>query len=110
MKFRRTLAALAAMAMSATALTSMISASALEGAGTYTGSAEYVGAFNTAIKAVVEKTGTCISAAYWDNGVIGDNNKGSGIIDRRFNVVTQTGTKIINAILGINTPAPDVAQ
>ncbi len=70
---------------------------------------EYIGAFNQAVSQVAA-TGKSISAAYWDNGVIGDNNKGSGIIDRRFNVVTQTGTKIINAILGINTPAPDVAQ
>ncbi len=60
--------------------------------------AEYVGAFNAAITDVVAETGVSISAAYWDNGVIGDDNKGSGIIDRRFNIVTATGTTIINAI------------
>ena len=70
---------------------------------------EYVGAFNTAIKAVVEKTGTCISAAYWDNGVIGVNAKGSGIIDRRFNIVTPIGNQVITAIInGITiNPVPD---
>ena len=70
---------------------------------------EYVGAFNTAIKAVVEKTGTCISAAYWDNGVIGVDAKGSGVIDRRFNIVTPIGDQIITAIInGITiNPVPD---
>ncbi len=60
--------------------------------------AEYVGAFNAAITEVVAETGVSISAAYWDNGVIGDDSNGSGLIDRRFNIVTATGTIIIDAI------------
>ena len=67
---------------------------------------EYVGAFNKAIKEVVEKTGESISAEYWDNGVIGVDAKGSGIIDRRFNIVTTIGDSIINAINGYNEPIP----
>lgn len=60
---------------------------------------EYVGAFNDAIKQVVE-TGKSISAAYWDNGVIGVDAKGSGLIDRRFNTYTTTGSAIIYVITG----------
>ena len=61
--------------------------------------AEYVGAFNKAITEVVTKSNACISAAYWANGVIGVDSKGFGLIDRRFNIVTQTGQTIIDAIL-----------
>ena len=70
---------------------------------------EYVEAFNKAIKEVVEKTGESISAEYWDNGVIGVDAKGSGIIDRRFNIVTPIGNQIITAIInGITiNPVPD---
>ena len=59
---------------------------------------EYIGAFNDAINEAVEKTDESISAAYWDNGVIGADAKGSGIIDRRFNIVTSIGDSIIKAI------------
>ena len=62
--------------------------------------AEYVGAINDAAKAVTAATGTSISTAYWDNGIIGtDYDFGTGLIDRRFNIVTPTGTTIIDAIL-----------
>ena len=71
---------------------------------------KYVGAFNEAAKEVSASSGVSISTAYWDNGIIGDDNKGSGIIDRRFNIVTATGTRIINAILGTVTPIPVVTQ
>ena len=60
---------------------------------------EYVEAFNQAISQVAA-TGKSISAAYWDNGVIGVDGKGSGLIDRRFNIVTPTGAKIIAVITG----------
>ncbi len=60
---------------------------------------EYVGAFNQAISQVAA-TGKSISAAYWDNGVIGADAKGSGLIDRRFNIVTPTGAAIIYVITG----------
>ena len=56
----------------------------------------YVGAFNDAVNEVAKKA--CISAAYWDNGVIGADAKGSGLIDRRFNIVTSIGEEIIAAI------------
>lgn len=58
---------------------------------------EYVGAFNDAIDEVAD-TGKSISAAYWDNGVIGVDAKGSGLIDRRFNIVTSIGKSIIAVI------------
>ena len=70
---------------------------------------EYIGALNKAITEVVADTNACISAAYWDNGVIGVDAKGSGIIDRRFNIVTPIGNQIITAIInGITiNPVPD---
>ena len=67
--------------------------------------ANYVAALNAATKEVIAATGTSISTAYWDNGVIDiDNKGGTGLIDRRFNIVTPTGTTIIDAILN---PTPD---
>ena len=51
-------------------------------------------------------TNVSVSTAYWDNGVIGVNDNGSGLIDRRFNVVTSTGSTIISDIMSVyNTTA-----
>ena len=61
--------------------------------------AEYVGAFNAAAKEVATATGTSYATEYWDNGVIGVDSIGTGLINRIFNIVTPTGTTIINAIL-----------
>ena len=67
--------------------------------------ANYVAALNAAAKEVIAATGTSISTAYWDNGVIGINNtNGTGLINRIFNIVTPTGTAIIGEILN---PTPD---
>ena len=60
---------------------------------------EYIGALNAAAKEASAASGTSISTSYWDNGVIGVDSNGTGLIDRRFNIVTPTGTTIINAIL-----------
>ena len=61
--------------------------------------ADYVSALNAAAKEVTEITGTSFATAYWDNGIIGDNyNGGTGIIDRRFNIVTLVGAFIIYTI------------
>ena len=57
-----------------------------------------------AAKTVAEASGTSISTSYWDNGVIGVDSNGTGLIDRRFNIVTPTGITIINQILN---PKPD---
>ncbi len=68
--------------------------------------AEWVSALNASAKEVQAATGTSFSTAYWDNGVIDiDNKDGTGLIDRRFNIVTQTGNTIIDAILN-PTPNP----
>lgn len=56
--------------------------------------AEYIKTLN----AVANASDLSISTAYWDNGVIGINANGSGLIDRRFNSVTTNGQTIINAI------------
>ncbi|WP_124098316.1 glycoside hydrolase family 5 protein [Ruminococcus sp. Marseille-P6503] len=48
-----------------------------------------------------EVTAVSVSTAYWDNGVIGVNANGSGLIDRRFNVVTTTGSTIIDDIMSV---------
>ena len=65
---------------------------------------EWVGALNAAAKDVAEVSETSFATAYWDNGVIGINKtKGTGLINRIFNIVTPTGTTIIGAILN---PAP----
>lgn len=64
--------------------------------------AEYVGALNEAAEEVMEKTGISIATAYWSNGVIGTNyNGGTGVIDRRFNIVTPAGEDIIDTIKAI---------
>ena len=71
--------------------------------------ANYVAALNYAAKAVTEATGTKFATEYWDNGVIGADSYGTGLIDRRFNIVTPTGTTIINQILNPTPvyPKPD---
>ena len=67
--------------------------------------ANYIASLNFAAKEVSAASGTSFSTAYWDNGVIGvDSNGGTGLIDRRFNIVTPTGTAIIGEILN---PTPD---
>ena len=67
--------------------------------------AKYIGALNATAKYIEQITGTSFSTTYWDNGVIGvDSNGGTGLIDRMFNIVTPTGTTIIDAILN---PTPD---
>lgn len=70
--------------------------------------AEYVGALNAAANEVVEKTGTSIATSYWSNGITGINyNGGTGIIDRKFNIVTSTGTIIIDIIKENFDPYPN---
>ena len=64
----------------------------------------YIAALNFAAKEVSAASGTSFSTAYWDNGVIGVDSTGTGLIDRRFNIVTPTGTAIIGEILN---PTPD---
>ena len=63
---------------------------------------KYVGALNAAAKEVAEAKDTSLSTAYWSNGEIGADSRGSGVIDRRFNIVTSIGTTIIDAILANN--------
>lgn len=61
---------------------------------------KYVGALNAAARFAEEITGTSVSTAYWDNGVVGvDSNGGTGIINRIFNIVTPSGSTIDEAIL-----------
>lgn len=43
-----------------------------------------------------------VSTAYWDNGAIGNN--GSGLIDRRFNVVTSNGATVIEQLMSVYNP------
>ncbi len=64
----------------------------------------YIASLNFAAKEVSAASGTSFSTAYWDNGVIGVDSTGTGLIDRRFNIVTPTGTAIIGEILN---PTPD---
>ncbi len=64
----------------------------------------YIASLNFAAKSVTAASGTSFSTAYWDNGVIGVDSTGTGLIDRRFNIVTPTGTAIIGEILN---PTPD---
>lgn len=64
----------------------------------------YIASLNFATKGVSAASGTSFSTAYWDNGVIGVDSTGTGLIDRRFNIVTPTGTAIIGEILN---PTPD---
>ena len=69
--------------------------------------AEWVGALNAAAKAVQAETGTSFSTAYWDNGELNTTDGvGTGLINRIFNIVTPTGTTIINAIIPKTTPNP----
>ena len=46
-------------------------------------------------------TNVSVSTAYWDNGVIGVSANGSGLIDRRFNAVTSTGSTIIAELMSV---------
>ena len=64
----------------------------------------YIASLNFAANQVSAASGTSFSTAYWDNGVIGVDSTGTGLIDRRFNIVTPTGTAIIGEILN---PTPD---
>ena len=64
----------------------------------------YIASLNFVAKEVSAATGTSFATAYWDNGVIGVDSTGTGLIDRRFNIVTPTGTAIIGEILN---PTPD---
>ena len=64
----------------------------------------YIASLNFAAKEVSAATGTSFSTAYWDNGVIGVDSTGTGLINRIFNIVTPTGTAIIGEILN---PTPD---
>ena len=66
--------------------------------------ANYIASLNFAAKEVSAASGTSFSTAYWDNGVIGVDSTGTGLIDRRFNIVTSTGTAIVGEILN---PTPD---
>lgn len=64
----------------------------------------YIASLNYAAKSVTAASGTSFSTAYWDNGVIGVDSTGTGLINRIFNIVTPTGTAIIGEILN---PTPD---
>ena len=64
----------------------------------------YIASLNFAANQVSAASGTSFSTAYWDNGVIGVDSTGTGLINRKFNIVTPTGTAIIGEILN---PTPD---
>ena len=64
----------------------------------------YIASLNFAAKSVTAASGTSFATEYWDNGVVGVDSTGTGLIDRRFNIVTPTGTAIIDKILN---PTPD---
>ena len=70
----------------------------------------YIASLNFAAKEVSAASGTSFATEYWDNGVIGVDSTGTGLIDRIFNIVTPTGTAIIGAILNPNPLPPPIPQ